>query len=68
MTLGFFGGVGGGLINLPANVAINYYFEKKRALAVGISQAGSGVGRFVFAPLILFLEGMCGSVYSLTFP
>ena len=63
MTLGFIGGVGGGLIYLPANVAINYYFEKKRALASGISQAGAGVGRFVFAPLILFLEGRCRSVF-----
>lgn len=29
-----------------------YYFDKKRALAVGICVCGSGVGAFVFPPLI----------------
>ena len=42
---------GPGLIYLPAVVAVGYYFEKKRALATGISVCGSGVGTFLFAPL-----------------
>ena len=40
-----------GLIYLPAVVAVGYYFEKKRALATGISVCGSGVGTFLFAPI-----------------
>jgi len=36
-------------------VAVGYYFEKKRALATGISVCGSGVGTFVFAPLTTVL-------------
>ena len=51
ITLGAIGGLGAGAINLPANIAVGYYFETKRALATGISQCGSGVGQFVFAPL-----------------
>ena len=30
LTLGVVGGIGGGAITLPANVAVGYYFEKKR--------------------------------------
>merc|ERR1712223_2255795 len=51
VTIGAIGGLGEGAINLPANIAVGYYFETKRALATGISQCGSGVGQFVFAPL-----------------
>lgn len=43
LTYGFVGGVGLGLIYLPAVVAVGYYFERKRALATGISVCGSGV-------------------------
>lgn len=40
---------------LPAIVAVNYYFESKRALATGIAVCGSGVGTFVFAPLASYM-------------
>ena len=52
---GVVGGFGLGLIYLPAVCAVGYYFEKKRALATGISVCGSGVGTFVFAPLGTYL-------------
>ena len=40
--------------------AVGYYFEKKRALATGISVCGSGVGTFVFAPLGTYLLDVYG--------
>merc|ERR550519_2367475 len=55
LLYGVLGGFGLGLIYLPAVVAVGYYFEKKRALATGISVCGSGVGTFIFAPLATWL-------------
>ena len=55
LLYGVVGGFGLGLIYLPAVCAVGYYFEKKRALATGISVCGSGVGTFVFAPLGSYL-------------
>ncbi|XP_041373533.1 monocarboxylate transporter 12-like [Gigantopelta aegis] len=54
-TYGFLGGIGFGLMYLPAMVMVGYYFAKKRALATGIACCGSGIGMFVFAPLVEFL-------------
>ncbi|XP_022903773.1 monocarboxylate transporter 14 [Onthophagus taurus] len=51
LTYGFMGGLGFGLIYLPAVVCVGYYFETKRSLATGIAVCGSGVGTFAFAPL-----------------
>lgn len=51
LTYGIMGGVGFGLIYLPAIVSVSYYFEKKRAFATGVAVCGSGVGTFIFAPL-----------------
>lgn len=50
-TYGFIGGIGFGMIYLPAVVCVGYYFETKRSLATGIAVCGSGVGTFAFAPL-----------------
>ena len=36
---------------LPAIVMVGHYFDKRRALATGISVCGSSVGIFVMAPL-----------------
>ncbi|CAB4055969.1 unnamed protein product [Lepeophtheirus salmonis] len=41
-------------------VAVGYYFEKKRALATGISVCGSGVGTFLFAPFATYLVSEMG--------
>lgn len=49
------GGIGFGMIYLPAVVCVGYYFEKKRSLATGIAVCGSGFGTFAFAPLATFL-------------
>ncbi|CAL4081345.1 unnamed protein product, partial [Meganyctiphanes norvegica] len=52
ITQGVLGGLGFGLIYLPAVVAVSYYFESKRALATGIAVCGSGVGTMVCPPLV----------------
>ncbi|RZC42356.1 uncharacterized protein BDFB_003190, partial [Asbolus verrucosus] len=55
LIYGFVGGIGFGLIYLPAVVCVGYYFETKRSLATGIAVCGSGVGTFAFAPLASIL-------------
>lgn len=50
-----FTGLGFGLIYLPAIVSVTCYFEKYRSLATGIAVCGSGLGTFVFAPIITLL-------------
>uniref|UniRef100_A0A0A9Y4G3 Monocarboxylate transporter 12 n=1 Tax=Lygus hesperus TaxID=30085 RepID=A0A0A9Y4G3_LYGHE len=55
LTYGFMGGIGFGLIYLPAVVCVGYYFETKRSLATGIAVCGSGFGTFAFAPLASYL-------------
>ena len=53
----FVAGIGLGLIYLPAITCVSYYFEKKRAFATGLAVCGSGLGTFIFAPVInLLLE------------
>uniref|UniRef100_A0A7E4UW14 MFS domain-containing protein n=1 Tax=Panagrellus redivivus TaxID=6233 RepID=A0A7E4UW14_PANRE len=47
LLYGFLGGIGFGLIYLPAIVVVGQYFESKRALATGIAVAGSGFGTFI---------------------
>lgn len=36
---------------LPAVVSVSVYFEKKRALAIGIATCGTGLGTFTFGPV-----------------
>ncbi|XP_078035732.1 monocarboxylate transporter 9 isoform X2 [Augochlora pura] len=55
LTYGVMGGIGFGLIYLPAVVCVGYYFETKRSLATGIAVCGSGFGTFAFAPLATML-------------
>ncbi|XP_050306726.1 uncharacterized protein LOC126743600 [Anthonomus grandis grandis] len=52
ITIGIGAGFGFGLIYLPAIVSVTMYFEKKRSLATGIAVCGSGLGTFIFAPII----------------
>lgn len=50
-SYGVLGGIGFGLVYVPAVIAVGFYFEKWRALATGIAVCGSGIGTFVMAPL-----------------
>lgn len=52
---GVLGGLGFGLVYLPAVVCVGYYFESKRALATGIAVCGSGIGTMIFPPLLNYM-------------
>ncbi len=39
-----FKGIGFGLVYVPAIVAVGYYFDEKRSLAMGIAVCGTGLG------------------------
>jgi len=53
-------GVGFGMMFLSALVMVNFYFDKRRALANGISVCGAGIGTFVMAPFVNFLVSEYG--------
>ena len=53
-------GIGFGMMFLPALVMVNFYFDKRRALANGISVCGAGIGTFVLAPFVNFLVSEYG--------
>nr|XP_023029542.1 monocarboxylate transporter 7-like isoform X1 [Leptinotarsa decemlineata] len=55
IVYGVVGGIGFGLMYLPAVVCVGYYFESRRSLATGIAVCGSGFGTVVFAPLGTYL-------------
>ncbi|VDN59793.1 unnamed protein product [Dracunculus medinensis] len=59
-TFGVLGGVGFGLVYLPAIVIVNQYFEKRRALALGIAVCGSGIGTTIFSQVFPFLLRLNG--------
>ncbi|KAI1725446.1 major facilitator superfamily domain-containing protein [Ditylenchus destructor] len=57
-TFGIVGGIGYGLIFLPAIVIVGQYFSARRALATGMAVCGSGIGTSLFSwlnPIILTL-------------
>ena len=56
ISYGVLGGLGLGLMYVPAVTAVGYWFEKKRSLVTGISTCGSGFGTIVFAPVVAALE------------
>ena len=60
LVYGVLGGLGFGMVFLPAIVCVGLYFETKRALATGIAVCGAGVGAFVFAPIASFLVESVG--------
>jgi len=52
ISYGIVGGLGLGLMYVPAVTAVGYWFEKKRSLVTGISTCGSGFGTIIFAPVV----------------
>ncbi|XP_015610429.1 monocarboxylate transporter 12 [Cephus cinctus] len=56
ITYGVLGGIGLGLIYIPAVIITGFYFERWRALATGISVCGSGIGTFLLAPVMDLLK------------
>lgn len=59
LTLGI-SGFGLGLSFIPTISIVGFYFEKRRALAVGIAVSGVGMGTFAFPPVIRLLVHMFG--------
>ena len=55
VTFGIIAGFGLSLCYVAAVVIVAYYFDKKRSFATGISVCGSGIGTFLFPPLIQYL-------------
>ena len=55
IVYGVVGGLGFGMVFLPAIVCVGMYFQSRRALATGIAVCGAGAGAFVFAPIANYL-------------
>ncbi|KAM7534804.1 hypothetical protein Aperf_G00000109263 [Anoplocephala perfoliata] len=47
ITLGLIGGIGFGLIYLPAIATVGHWFKLRRPFAVGVALCGSGVGSII---------------------
>ena len=61
------GGTGLGFIYLPASVACNYYFEKHRGLATGVSKCGYSIGGIIcplVANLVIANSGWTAMFYT----
>ena len=59
-TYGVLGGLGFGLMYVPAVVGPGLYFTTKRSLATGVAVCGTGLGTFLVAPLTAVLIEHCG--------
>lgn len=59
-TYGILGGIGVSMIYIPTILIVGFYFDKRRALANGLSASGSGVGAFLYAPLCRLLQDHYG--------
>lgn len=58
-THGIVGGIGFGMIYLPAIIAVGFYFERLRALATAIAICGAGIGGIILPPaLTLILDNV----------
>lgn len=52
ITFGILAGFGLSLCYVASVVIVAYYFDKRRSFATGLAVCGSGIGTFIFAPLI----------------
>ncbi|XP_055998590.1 monocarboxylate transporter 12-like isoform X4 [Ostrea edulis] len=65
LTYGALTGVGFGLVYSPCFTVVNFYFKRRRALAIGIVLFGTGVGSVLFPflyKMLLDLYGLQGAV------
>ncbi|CAF1525281.1 unnamed protein product, partial [Rotaria sordida] len=54
-AIGIVGGIGFGLLYLPAIVSVGCYFERRRSFAMGIAVCGSGFGTLVFPAIMPYV-------------
>ena len=52
---GLIASIGMGFLGVPALSTVSHWFVKKRGMALGITQAGIGLGAFVMPPLVQML-------------
>ncbi|KAL7063898.1 hypothetical protein AAHC03_05283 [Spirometra sp. Aus1] len=57
---GVIAGISFGFLHLPTVVSVSFYFDSKRALAIGIAVCGSPIGAMIFAPLTETLLSVYG--------
>ena len=60
ITFGMIVGASFSVCYVTSVLTVAYYFDKRRALATGLSVCGTGIGTFTFAPLCEILIGMYG--------
>ena len=56
LCMGGFTGIGFGMMYLPAMDIVEHWFTSQLGFANGIAAAGSGLGQFVIAPLLQFIQ------------
>nr|CDS34258.1 monocarboxylate transporter [Hymenolepis microstoma] len=60
VSYGIFAGAAFGFLHLPSIVCVSFYFDSKRALAIGITSCGTPIGAMIFAPLTGILMNKFG--------
>ncbi|ELU17411.1 hypothetical protein CAPTEDRAFT_225743 [Capitella teleta] len=64
-TYGVMTGIGNGLMYVTSMVAVQHYFDKRRAMATGLAVSGSGVGTLTFGLLTRSLTDRLGWRWAL---
>ncbi|KAK7113314.1 monocarboxylate transporter 9-like [Littorina saxatilis] len=60
ITFGVIVGCSFSVCYISSVLTVAYYFDKRRALATGLSVCGTGIGTFTFAPLVEYLVKLYG--------
>ncbi|XP_020655503.3 monocarboxylate transporter 13 [Pogona vitticeps] len=60
LSIGLVTGLGWALVFTPSMAAVSRYFEKRRALAMGLAVSGAGISSLVFSPLFQCLVDVYG--------
>ncbi|KAL5963343.1 Monocarboxylate transporter 13 [Taenia solium] len=48
-----------GFLHLPSIICVSFYFDSRRALAIGMTSCGTPIGAMIFAPLTEVLLQVC---------
>ena len=58
VSIGLFASIGLAMTYITALFSVTFYFEKRRGLATGLAVTGSGLGAFIFPPLMNYIEAL----------